>query len=257
MPETAEKPIVIRVTQLTRTYRIGSEKVYALRGVSLEIHQNEYVAVMGHSGSGKSTLMNLLGCLDLADSGLYHLNGINTTRMNAAGLAHVRNQQIGFVFQSFELLPRMSALKNVELPLIYSKVPFWQRRKRAQQALERVGLADRMHHKPNQLSGGEKQRVAVARALVGNPAILLADEPTGNLDSKTSESIMQLFEKLYKEGQTIVMVTHEADIAAHARRIVRMRDGQIYSDLPAEQDPDCLQFLQRQRELHGLKEGGH
>jgi putative ABC transport system ATP-binding protein len=249
MPETAEKPVVIRVTHLTRTYKIGSEKVYALRGVNLEIHRNEYVAVMGHSGSGKSTLMNLLGCLDLADSGLYHLNGINTTRMNAAGLAHVRNQQIGFVFQSFELLPRFSALKNVELPLIYSKVPFWQRRKRAQQALERVGLADRVHHKPNQLSGGEKQRVAVARALVGNPAILLADEPTGNLDTKTSESIMQLFEKLYTEGQTIVMVTHEADIAAHARRIVRMRDGQIYSDLPAEQDPDCVRFRQRPREL--------
>ncbi|MCE5185298.1 MAG: ABC transporter ATP-binding protein [Planctomycetaceae bacterium] len=235
-------PVVIRITNLTRTYRIGSEKVQALRGISLEVHKNEYVAVMGHSGSGKSTLMNLLGCLDQADAGMYHLNGINTTRMNASGLAHVRNQQIGFVFQSFELLPRISALKNVELPLIYSKTPFWSRRKLAAQALERVGLGDRMHHKPNQLSGGEKQRVAVARALVGQPSILLADEPTGNLDSATSEGIMQLFERLYAEGQTIIMVTHEADVAAHARRIVRMRDGQIYSDLPAEQDPDCLRF---------------
>ena len=242
MPEPLANPVVIRVTNLTRTYRIGSERVEALRGVSLEVCKNEYVAVMGHSGSGKSTLMNLLGCLDKADAGLYHLNGINTTRMNASGLANVRNREIGFVFQSFELLPRVSALKNVELPLIYSKVPFWSRRKLAQQALQRVGLADRMHHKPNQLSGGEKQRVAVARALVGAPSILLADEPTGNLDSKTSESIMQLFEQLYAEGQTIIMVTHEVDIAAHARRIVRMRDGQIYSDLPAEQDPDCLRF---------------
>jgi putative ABC transport system ATP-binding protein len=245
MPNSEHNPIVIRVTNLPRTYKIGSEKVQALRGVNLEVRKNEYVAVMGHSGSGKSTLMNLLGCLDQADAGLYHLNGINTTRMNAAGLAHVRNQQIGFVFQSFELLPRFSALKNVELPLIYSNVPFWNRRKLAHQALERVGLADRVHHKPNQLSGGEKQRVAVARALVGNPSILLADEPTGNLDTQTSESIMQLFEKLYAEGQTIIMVTHEADIAAHARRIVRMRDGQIYSDLPAEQDPDCLRFRQK------------
>jgi putative ABC transport system ATP-binding protein len=237
-------PVVIRVTNLSRTYKIGSEKVCALRGVSLEIRKNEFVAIMGHSGSGKSTLMNLLGCLDKADNGLYHLNGINTTLMNSAGLANVRNREIGFVFQSFELLPRVSALRNVELPLIYSKIPFWNRRKLAQQSLERVGLADRMHHKPNQLSGGEKQRVAVARALVSSPSILLADEPTGNLDSKTSESIMRLFEKLHAEGQTIIMVTHEADIAAHARRIVRMRDGQVYSDLPAEQDPDCVRFRQ-------------
>ena len=230
-------PIMIRIRGLTRTYRMGSEKVHALRGVDLDVRKNEYVAVMGHSGSGKSTLMNLLGCLDLADAGEYELSGIVTTKMGSSRLAHVRNQQIGFVFQSFELLPRMTALKNVELPLIYSNTPFWTRRKMARQALERVGLVDRMHHKPNQLSGGEKQRVAVARALVSQPSILLADEPTGNLDTTTSESIMQLFNQLYAEGQTIIMVTHEADIAAHARRIVRMRDGQIVSDLPTEQDP--------------------
>jgi putative ABC transport system ATP-binding protein len=236
-----DNPVVIRVSNLTRIYKMGSEKVHALRGVNLTVHRNEYVAVMGHSGSGKSTLMNVLGCLDLADAGEYELNGIITTRMSSSKLAHVRNQQIGFVFQSFELLPRMSALKNVELPLIYSNSPFWTRRKMAHQALERVGLGDRTHHKPNQLSGGEKQRVAVARALVSQPSILLADEPTGNLDTTTSESIMQLFNKLHAEGQTIIMVTHEADIAAHARRIVRMRDGQIYSDLPTEQDPAYLQ----------------
>jgi len=236
MVELSEKSVVIRVISLTRTYKVGSESVHALREVDLDVHQNEYVAVMGHSGSGKSTLMNLLGCLDKADAGKYELNGINTTKMNAARLAHVRNQQIGFVFQSFELLPRVSALKNVELPLIYSDIPFWRRRKLAKQALERVGLGDRITHKPNQLSGGEKQRVAGARALVSEPSLLLADEPTGNLDSATSASIMDLFEKLYREGQTIIMVTHEADIAAHARRIVRMKDGQIYSDLPIKQD---------------------
>ena len=237
MVELSEKPAVIRVTSLTRTYKVGSEAVHALREIDLDVGQNEYVAVMGHSGSGKSTLMNLLGCLDKADAGQYELNGINTTKMNAARLAHVRNQQIGFVFQSFELLPRVSALKNVELPLIYSDISFWKRRKRAKEALERVGLGDRITHKPNQLSGGEKQRVAIARALVSSPSLLLADEPTGNLDTQTSSGIMDLFEQLYREGQTIIMVTHEADIAAHARRVVRMKDGQIYSDLPIEQDP--------------------
>ena len=236
MVELPEKSVVIRVISLTRTYKVGSESVHALREIDLDVHRNEFVAVMGHSGSGKSTLMNLLGCLDKADEGEYELNGINTTKMNASRLAHVRNQQIGFVFQSFELLPRVSALKNVELPLIYSDIPFWQRRKLAKQALERVGLGDRITHKPNQLSGGEKQRVAVARALVSEPSLLLADEPTGNLDSATSAGIMDLFEQLYREGQTIIMVTHEADIAAHARRVVRMKDGQIYSDLPIEQD---------------------
>ena len=177
-----------------------------------------------------------LGRLDKADAGQYELNGINTTQMNASSLAHVRNQQIGFVFQSFELLPRVSALKNVELPLIYSNIPFWKRRKMAKEALGRVELGDRISHKPNQLSGGEKQRVAVARALVSQPSLLLADEPTGNLDSQTSAGIMDLFEQLYTEGQTIIMVTHEADIASHARRIVRMKDGRIYSDLSIEQD---------------------
>ena len=237
MAELSEKSVVIRVTSLTRTYKVGSESVHALREIDLDVGQNEYLAVMGHSGSGKSTLMNLLGCLDKADAGEYELNGIDTTKMSAARLAHVRNQQIGFVFQSFELLLRVSALKNVELPLIYSDIPFWQRRKLAKQALERVGLGDRITHKPNQLSGGEKQRVAVARALVSQPSLLLADEPTGNLDSATSAGIMDLFEQLYREGQTIIMVTHESDIAAHARRIVRMKDGQIYSDLPIEQNP--------------------
>ncbi len=223
------KPL-IEIRQLERTYAIGTEKVRALRGVDLTVHANEYVAVMGHSGSGKSTLMNVLGCLDRADKGTYHLNGINTTRMSEGQLAHIRNRQIGFVFQSFELMGRLSALKNVELPLIYSNIPFWKRRRMAKDALQRVGLGGRIGHKPNQLSGGEKQRVAVARALVNQPSLLLADEPTGNLDTTTSDGIMQLFEQLYEEGQTIIMVTHEADIAARARRVVRMRDGQIVSD---------------------------
>ena len=227
---------LIEIRQLERTYVIGTEKVRALRGVNLEVQTNEYVAVMGHSGSGKSTLMNVLGCLDKADKGTYLLNGINTTRMGEGQLAHIRNRQIGFVFQSFELMGRLSALKNVELPLIYSSVPFWKRRQMAKEALERVGLGERIHHKPNQLSGGEKQRVAVARALVNQPSLLLADEPTGNLDTATSDGIMQLFEKLYQEGQTIIMVTHEADIAARARRVVRMRDGQIVSDGSSAQD---------------------
>jgi len=237
MTPTLQQSVVIRVRSLKRTYKVGTSPVYALRGIDLDVCRNEYVAIMGHSGSGKSTLMNLLGCLDQADAGTYELNGIVTTHMSTASLAHVRNQQIGFVFQSFELLPRMSALTNVELPLSYSHTPFRQRRTLAHQALERVGLGDRVHHKPNQLSGGEKQRVAMARALVSGPSILLADEPTGNLDSQTSADIMALFEKLYNEGQTIIMVTHESDIAAHARRVVRMRDGQIVSDLPTEQDP--------------------
>ncbi len=229
--------VLISLKNIHRRYRVGSETVHALRGVSLQVRRNEYVAIMGHSGSGKSTLMNILGCLDRADEGTYELNGILTTEMSGAQLAQIRNEQIGFVFQSYELLPRLNALKNVELPLLYSKIGFRARRRMAQEALERVGLAERMHHRPNQLSGGEKQRVAVARALVARPSLLLADEPTGNLDTQTSQSIMALFETLHQQGQTIILVTHEADIACHAKRIVRMRDGQIISDLPVEQDP--------------------
>jgi putative ABC transport system ATP-binding protein len=232
----AQSRIIIRLKDIRRVYKVGSEKIHALNGVSLEICQNEYVAVMGHSGSGKSTLMNLLGCLDRASDGIYELDGQNTTQMRNSQLAQIRNSKIGFVFQSFELLPRFSALKNVELPLIYSRQVIWNRKELALKALERVGLAGRTTHRPNQLSGGEKQRVAVARALINNPAILLADEPTGNLDTKTSEEILALFRRLHEEGQTIIMVTHEPDVACHAKRIIRMRDGQVISDLPTEQD---------------------
>src|SRR5437868_5678998 len=191
---------------------------------------------MGTSGSGKSTLMNILGCLDRPTGGGYELDGILTTRMGAAQLARVRNERIGFVFQSFELMPRLTALKNVELPLIYSRAGWWNRTKRAKAALETVGLGDRMKHRPNQLSGGQKQRVAIARALVANPSILLADEPTGNLDSRTSDEILALFDDLHNRGQTIIMVTHEPDVARHAKRIIRMKDGCVLSDLPVEQD---------------------
>lgn len=224
------KPL-IEIRQLERTYAIGTEKVRALRGVDLTVHANEYVAVMGHSGSGKSTLMNVLGCLDRADKGTYHLNGINTTRMSEGQLAHIRNRQIGFVFQSFELMGRLSALKNVELPLIYSNIPFWKRRRMAKDALQRVGLGGRIGHKPNQLSGGEKQRVAVARALVNQPSLLLADEPTGNLDSHISEEILGLLETLHRAGQTIVMVTHDARAASYGERIIKLKDGGIIEDI--------------------------
>ncbi len=229
--------MVIRLRDVKRIYKVGVERIHALDGIDLEVGENEYVAVMGHSGSGKSTLMNLIGCLDRATSGYYELNGRDTTRMSGSALARVRNDQIGFVFQSFELLGQLSALKNVELPLIYSQVGWLSRRKLAKKTLERVGLGDRITHKPNQLSGGEKQRVAIARALICNPSILLADEPTGNLDSKTSEGIMKLFANLYNDGQTIIMVTHEESIACQAKRIIRMEDGLIYSDLPIEEDP--------------------
>ncbi|HEV8357939.1 MAG TPA: ABC transporter ATP-binding protein [Gemmatimonadales bacterium] len=224
--------LVIDIRDLTRVYTMGAEEVRALRGVSLEIRRNEYVAIMGPSGSGKSTLMNLIGCLDTPTSGEYWLNGQEVSRMPDDALARVRNREIGFVFQTFNLLPRATALQNVELPLVYGGVPTRTRRERARNALGRVGLADRMDHRPNELSGGQRQRVAIARALVNEPAILLADEPTGNLDSSTSEEIMRVFETLHAQGQTVIMVTHEADIAAHAARVVLLRDGWVASDTP-------------------------
>jgi putative ABC transport system ATP-binding protein len=228
---TRDDDVVIRLAGVARTYKVGVENIHALKGVDLELRRNEYVAIMGPSGSGKSTLMNILGCLDRCSSGTYELDGRDTTRLSSAGLARVRNAQIGFVFQAFELLPRLNAIKNVELPLIYAGGDSWLNRKtRAREALTKVGLCERMKHRPNQLSGGEKQRVAIARALVNRPSILLADEPTGNLDTRTSLDIMALFEQLHQEGQTIVMVTHEDDIAHHAKRIVRMRDGRIVAD---------------------------
>jgi putative ABC transport system ATP-binding protein len=222
--------LVIQIRDLIRTYEMGAETVQALRGVSLEIRRNEYVAIMGPSGSGKSTLMNLIGCLDTPTSGEYWLNGQEVSRMPDDALARVRNREIGFVFQTFNLLPRASALANVELPLVYAGVTARQRRQRAEAALTRVGLGDRMDHRPNELSGGQRQRVAIARALVNEPAILLADEPTGNLDSTTSEEIMRVFATLHQQGQTIIMVTHESDIAAHAERVVVLRDGRLASD---------------------------
>jgi macrolide transport system ATP-binding/permease protein len=229
--------MVIRLQNITKHYRVGEEHIRALDGASVEVGENEYVAIMGTSGSGKSTLMNILGCLDRPTAGTYELDGTLTTALSARSLANVRNEQIGFVFQSFELLPRLTALKNVELPLIYSRAGWWGRRTRAKEALRRVGLADRMRHRPNQLSGGQKQRVAIARALVARPAILLADEPTGNLDSRTSDEILALFAELHRQGQTIIMVTHEPDVARHAKRVVRMKDGRVQSDLPVEKDP--------------------
>ncbi len=228
--------MLIRLRNIAKTYKVGEEYIHALDGIDLDVDENEYVAVMGPSGSGKSTLMNTVGCLDRPTSGTYELDGRRTTSMSAGALAQVRNQRIGFVFQSFELLPRLTAQKNVELPLIYSGVGWLGRRRRARETLEHVGLGDRVRHRPNQLSGGEKQRVAIARALVNRPAILLADEPTGNLDSRTSDEILVLFDQLHAEGQTIIMVTHETFVAAHASRIIRVKDGVIQTDLPVEQD---------------------
>jgi putative ABC transport system ATP-binding protein len=228
--------MVIRLRNITKHYQVGDEHIRALDGVNLDVARNEYVAIMGTSGSGKSTLMNILGCLDRPTGGTYELDGRDVTRMGAGALAKVRNQRIGFVFQSFELMPRLTALKNVELPLLYSPTGWWGRTARAREVLTRVGLAERMKHRPNQLSGGQRQRVAIARALINDPAILLADEPTGNLDSRTSEEILALFANLHKAGQTIIMVTHEPDVARHARRVVRMRDGRVVSDLPVEDD---------------------
>src|SRR5688572_28600542 len=227
---------VIQLEDIRKTYRVGDETIHALDGVNLQVGENEFVAVMGTSGSGKSTLMNILGCLDRPTSGKYFLDGKLTTKLGAGALASVRNERIGFVFQSFELLPKLSALKNVELPLIYSKTMWLGRRRRAKEALTKVGLGDRMRHRPNQLSGGQRQRVAIARALVAKPSILLADEPTGNLDSATSEEILGLFDQLYEQGQTIILVTHEYDVARRARRIIRMKDGKVRSDLPTQQD---------------------
>ena len=223
--------IVIDLQQIKKLYDMGgAEEVQALRGVSLNIKRNEYVAIMGPSGSGKSTLMNIIGCLDTPTSGLYEFNGINVSDMNDNALAKVRNKEIGFVFQTFNLLARSDALHNVELPLIYAGVPSAERRRMAREALEHVGLGERIHHKPNELSGGQRQRVAIARALVNRPSILLADEPTGNLDSKTGDEIMLLFEELHRQGNTIILVTHEEYIAEHAYRIIRIRDGMVESD---------------------------
>jgi len=222
--------IVILTHKLARDYDMGGEVVHALRGVDIQIRRNEFVAIMGPSGSGKSTLMNLIGCLDTPTAGEYWLNGQKVSDLSDDDLARIRNKEIGFVFQTFNLLPRANALHNVELPLIYAGMGAQARRKQAARALERVGLADRMDHKPNELSGGQRQRVAIARALVNEPSILLADEPTGNLDSATGEEIMRLFEELHDGGQTIVLVTHEQDIAAHARRRIHLRDGVIERD---------------------------
>jgi putative ABC transport system ATP-binding protein len=222
---------LIETEDLWKTYQMGDEQIHALRGVSIQIERGEYVATMGPSGSGKSTLMNLIGCLDTASKGRYLLNGKEVSQMNDNELARIRNEEIGFVFQTFNLLPRATALHNVELPLIYAGIAKKDRIDRAKAALDRVELTSRMHHRPNELSGGQRQRVAIARALVNNPSILLADEPTGNLDSKTGIEIMSLFEKLHGGGNTIVLVTHEADIAAHAHRVISIRDGQVAKDV--------------------------
>lgn len=222
--------VIIDINNITKIYVMGEEKVFALRGVSLQIKKNEYVAIMGPSGSGKSTLMNMLGCLDTPTAGHYYFTGNDVSQMDDNDLAEIRNKEIGFVFQTFNLLPRASSLKNVELPLVYSGMSSSERHKKAIASLEHVGLGDRMSHKPNELSGGQRQRVAVARALVTNPSIILADEPTGNLDSKTGDEIMKLFADLWKKGNTIILVTHEEDIARNAHRIIRLRDGLIERD---------------------------
>jgi putative ABC transport system ATP-binding protein len=223
--------VLIQIRSLHRVYQVGTEQVHALNGVDLDIAQNEYVAIMGPSGSGKSTLMNILGCLDTPSGGQYLLKDTDVGKLTDDDLARIRNREIGFVFQTFNLLARADALHNVELPLVYAGVKHEERRRRAREALELVGLSDRMKHKPNELSGGQRQRVAIARALVNKPSIILADEPTGNLDSATGEEIMASFERIWEQGNTVILVTHEADIAAHARRVVRMRDGKIESDI--------------------------
>jgi putative ABC transport system ATP-binding protein len=221
---------LIRLRGLRKTYQVGTQEVHAVSGIDLDVARGEYVAIMGSSGSGKSTLMNLIGCLDTPTGGTYILNGRDVSHLPDDELARIRNQEIGFVFQTFNLLPRSTAAQNVELPLVYAGVPAAQRRERVAQAIQSVGLADRAHHRPNELSGGQRQRVAIARALVNEPSLILADEPTGNLDSRTSEEIMALFAELDRGGQTILVVTHEPDIAAKARRIIRLHDGAVSSD---------------------------
>src|SRR5437867_4399685 len=223
--------MLISLRNLHRVYEVGTEKVHALNGVDLDIAPNEYVAIMGPSGSGKSTLMNIVGCLDTPTRGSYSLKGQEIGKLSDNELARIRNQEIGFVFQTFNLLPRADALHNVELPLVYAGVKHEERRRRAREAIDLVGLSDRMKHKPNELSGGQRQRVAIARALVNKPSIILADEPTGNLDTHTGDEIMAAFEHIWRQGNTVILVTHEADIAAHARRVVRMRDGKVESDV--------------------------
>ncbi len=222
---------IIRLEDIRRIYRVGNQEVRALDGVSLSVYKNEYVAIMGPSGSGKSTLMNILGCLDSPSSGHYVLNGVDVSEMEDSDLADVRNREIGFVFQSFNLLPRYNALENVALPMVYAGVPVRERMERAADALRSVALEERMDHKPNELSGGQKQRVALARALINNPSIILADEPTGNLDTHTSIEIMRLFDEIHRRGNTVIVVTHEEDIAAYAHRIIRLRDGRVESDM--------------------------
>jgi putative ABC transport system ATP-binding protein len=221
---------IINIEHISKVYHLGIEEVHALRDVSLRIDKNEYLAIMGPSGSGKSTLMNMLGCLDTPTSGIYDFNSQSVSTMSDNELAKIRNKEIGFVFQTFNLLPRSDALHNVELPLVYAGLPYAERRERAKQTLIDVGLGDRIHHKPNELSGGQRQRVAIARALVSNPSIILADEPTGNLDSKIGEEIMQLFEEIHSKGNTIILVTHEEYIAEHAARIIRLKDGLVEKD---------------------------
>ena len=230
----SQQDAVIQIENLTRTYQMGKTEVRALAGVSLQVQRNEYIAIMGPSGSGKSTLMNMIGCLDTPSSGEYILNGNRVSQMDDSDLAEIRNREIGFVFQTFNLLPRTSCLANVELPLIYAGIKAFDRKERALEVLDKVGLGDRVDHKPNELSGGQRQRVAIARALVNSPSILLADEPTGNLDTKTGDEIMLLFEELYRAGNTIILVTHENEIAEYSRRIVRLRDKLVKKDEPVE-----------------------